>query len=163
MFGALLAAGCSTGNNSSGLNLVDAQGRHPQNFVSTHPPRRFRTAESARIATGTISGRISNVSCWLPKRGRLHANGPAFHPGSWLNKTTWPGFHGTAYTANALIRGLSCLACHEPSTPSYNCLECHFNEGGTQRVPTGSAYVHGSIGGHAAFGPLDAPNATTSA
>ena len=160
-----LATGCSTGNNSSGLNLVDAQGNHAPDFLSTHPARALPDGDLCTECHGDdLRGGISGVSCFSASRNGVgcHANGPAFHPASWLNKTAGPGFHGAAYMGNALIRGLACTGCHEPATSFYNCLECHFNEGGTQRVPTGSAYVHGSIGGHAAFGPLDAPNATTS-
>jgi predicted CxxxxCH...CXXCH cytochrome family protein len=165
LLASLLAVGCSSGNENSGLNLVDAQGNHPQNFLSTHPARAQHDGGLCTACHGDdLRGGISGVSCFSASRNGVgcHANGPAFHPASWLNKTAGPGFHGAAYTGNALIRGLACTGCHEPATSSYNCLECHFNEGGTQRVPTGSVYVHGSIGGHGVFGPLDAPNAATS-
>lgn len=165
LLGALLAAGCSTSNTGSGLNLVDEQGNHPPNFLSAHPAWALPDGGLCKSCHGDdLQGGISRVSCFSASRNGVgcHANGPAFHPASWLNKAAGSGFHGAAYAANALINGLTCAGCHVPSTPSYNCLECHFNEAGTQRVPNGSNYLHGSIGGHSAFGPLDAPNATTS-
>lgn len=165
--GLLLAAGvvlfaCSTSTTTGGL--LDASGKHPAGFASTHPSYAGPDGSACAECHGAdLQGGIAKVSCFSASRNGVgcHASGPVFHPLDWLNKAS-ANFHGTAYTDNVLVRDLACAACHDPGTPaSYNCLDCHFTREGS-RVPPGSPYAHGQITGHATFGLLDNLNAVTS-
>ncbi len=64
------------------------------------------------------------------------------HADGWLDKSA-PDFHAQAYSP----ADYSCSICHDPSQPDtppgYVCLDCHFSEDGSQRVPAGTSYVHG--------------------
>jgi predicted CxxxxCH...CXXCH cytochrome family protein len=163
LFGIVVAVGfggCSSGPSSSSLGLLDAQGNHPAGWVTTHPAFARPDGGACTECHGSVtneaqSGGIANVSCFTASRNGAgcHANGPAFHPLNWLNKAGG-SFHGTAFTDNVLINGRGCTVCHDPSNPAeppgFICLDCHFTIDG-QRVPPGSAYVHGQITGHSAF------------
>jgi len=164
--GLLLAAGfvlsaCSTPTATG--SLVDASGKHPSNFVDTHPSYARPDGNVCTECHGDdLRGGISKVSCFSASRNGVvcHPAGPAFHPLDWLNKTS-ANFHGTAFRDNVTVRNLACDACHDPGTPAlYNCLDCHFTEDGG-RIPPGSPFVHGQITGHTTFGPLDTLNAVT--
>lgn len=163
----LLAAGlvlsaCSTSTTTGGL--LDASGKHPSNFVDTHPSYARPDGSVCTECHGSdFRGGIAKVSCFSATRNGVscHANGPAFHPLDWLNKTG-PNFHGTAFRDNVLVRNLACTVCHDPGNPArYNCLDCHFTQEGS-RVPPGSPYGHGQITGHTTFGQMDNLNAITS-
>ena len=147
--------GCSSGVSTSGLSLVNPQGDHPSGWISAHPSSASPDGEACKLCHGdNLRGGIAGVSCFTASRGGqgCHANGPAFHPASWLDRGAGGGFHGNAFTGNVLIRNLACTDCHDPNDPTeppgFICLDCHFDITGTQRVPAGSAYIHGRIAGH---------------
>ncbi len=64
------------------------------------------------------------------------------HSSGWLDKSALD-FHALAYNPAED----SCSVCHDPAQPTnppgYICLDCHFSEDGSQRVPPGSGYTHG--------------------
>ncbi len=163
LLGAALAAGsgCSTTNSDS--VVLSPQGTHPQGWATAHGsfarPDGASCAQCHGSATdNTASGGIARVSCFSGPRGAqwCHANGPAFHPADWLDKG---GAHFHGALTGVPINGKSCSTCHTQSDPpSYVCLNCHFDPNGG-RVPPGSAWTHGDVGGHAAFGQLDVVNA----
>lgn len=147
---ALLAAatvltGCSEVNPASPLALLDASGNHPQGWAVVHGSYAFPDGAICTECHGdNLDGGISGVSCSTDSfNGQAcHANGPAFHPPQWLDKNA-VGFHGDAYASGSSL----CALCHDPGNPTtppgYNCLDCHFSQDGTQRVPSGSGYSHG--------------------
>lgn len=165
LLGFVSAAGCSTATPTGGL--VGGNGKHPANFATSHPTFALPDGSACTDCHGSdLRGGISKVSCFTASRNGTgcHASGPAFHPLDWLNRTG-ANFHGAAFLANTLIRGLACTVCHDPANPNvppgYNCLQCHFTPTGG-RVPAGASYVHGQIDGHTTFGVLDNLNAVTS-
>src|SRR4030067_2133638 len=67
--GAILAAvvfgGVSPATRTSGLNLVDPQGNHPANFLSTHPRFAVADVEQCKDCHGNdLAGGIANTSCF---------------------------------------------------------------------------------------------------
>ena len=135
LFGALFAAGCSTGNDSSGLALVDPQGNHPADWISTHPSFAGLGSEMCKSCHGDdLRGGISRVSCFSASfNGQgCHAGGPIQHPlgAAWLDPTVGGvGFHGTQAKADLTV----CQVCHgTPGTTLFNggsaptsCAACH--------------------------------------
>ncbi|TNF49997.1 hypothetical protein EP232_01025, partial [bacterium] len=141
-------AACNTGAEDSALSLVDESGRHPAGWTEAHGSFAAPDGSSCFSCHGSdLNGGISNVSCSSASYNgqSCHAAGPGFHPANWLDKQAL-NFHGLTYQADPT----TCYACHDPddpmTSPGYNCLECHFNESGTQRVPAGSGYSHGDSG-----------------
>jgi len=165
----LLAAALAVGPGCSKTNsesvALTPQGTHPAGWDNVHGA--FAKPDGAACVPchgsaidPAASGGIANVSCFSGPRGAqwCHATGPAFHPPDWLDKGG-AHFHGAAFVGGTLINGMSCASCHrQADPPSFICLDCHFTiDGG--RVPVGSAWTHGDIGGHTAFGVLDVVNA----
>lgn len=143
---ALLAVGCSTSTETGGFALVDEQGNHPANFVSTHPAFALPDGSVCAECHGSdLRGGIAGVSCFLASRDGVgcHASGPAFHPTAWVDARGrgTAAFHGTAFVDNVLIRGLSCDACHVPED---KCTQCHFTFAASpvRRTPVASAVEH---------------------
>lgn len=146
-----IAAGCSTSTDKG--NLVDASGRHPANFVSTHPA--FARPDGSACAPchgGDLRGGISRVSCFSASLNGVacHANGPAFHPANWVDVKTrgTSSWHGDAYLAGVLINGLGCSSCHTLGTSGSpgtgKCVICHFTYTSmpVRRIPVGDNTVH---------------------
>lgn len=138
-------AACNTGAENSALSLVDGNGRHPAGWTEAHGAYAAPDGSSCYSCHGRdLDGGISNVSCSSASYNgqSCHAAGPGFHPADWLDKQALD-FHGLTYQADPT----TCYTCHDPgdpqASPGYNCLDCHFNESGTQRVPAGSGYAHG--------------------
>ena len=105
---AVVFGGCSTGTTTSGLNLVDAQGNHPANFLSTHPRFAVADVEQCKDCHGNdLAGGIANTSCFTA----------ACHHGT---ETGWvvfpsgpPQGHGTsAKKAPGSSGFVSCRICH---------------------------------------------------
>ncbi|MDH3237341.1 MAG: hypothetical protein OEM47_02240 [Deltaproteobacteria bacterium] len=63
---AVLSGGCSSGpTNTSSFSLVNAQGSHPANFLSTHPGFVGSAASECRQCHGdNLTGGIANISCF---------------------------------------------------------------------------------------------------
>ena len=150
----LLAASCSSVNEDNPLNLVDPSGKHFSGWLEEH--RNYALPEGVPCMSchgEDLNGGISGVTCVT---GSLdgqdcHANGPGLHPVDWLDKSS-PDFHGLAYDPSLN----PCELCHGIADPeAYICLDCHFSEDGTQRVPDGSEFNHVGYGkDHWSF-PLD--------
>ena len=143
---AALFSGCSTANPESALNLVDGTGKHVDGWVGGHGSYALPDGSLCIPCHGdNLDGGIAGVSCSTASyNGQgCHANGPGLHTAGWLDKSA-PDFHALAYSP----ADNSCSLCHDPaqpdSPPGYNCLDCHFSEDGTQRVPSGNGYAHGS-------------------
>ena len=124
--------GCSTGNDSSGLNLVDAQGRHPAGWLIAFPGPSLhsRTATFDFVNNGTanctechgadLTGGISRVSCLTSD---CHHN-PAV--------TNWSesAVHGaSAKRAPGSSSFFSCQICHAKDFSGGGagiaCADCH--------------------------------------
>lgn len=150
--------GCSTANPESPLSLVDASGNHPDGWIEAH--RQYAEPDGSLCMDchgDNLDGGITRVSCSTATRNGqgCHANGPGLHSLEWLDKSS-PDFHALAYSPAAG----SCNLCHDPAQPSlppvYNCLDCHFSEDGSQRIPDGSLYSHGdTTSDHQAFTGTD--------
>jgi hypothetical protein len=144
---ALAAGGCSSSTTTSGLSLVDEQGGHPANFLSTHPGFAVSSVSQCTLCHGDdLKGGIANTSCFTA----------ACHHGT---KTGWvvfppgpPQGHGTSAKKKPGSSGfVSCQICHGKDflggSVKVACLSagCH---GGTGQSPhpaqwrTGSDYVH---------------------
>ena len=142
------ATACNTANEESPLSLLDESGQHPAGWTEAHGSFASPDGSSCTSCHGAgLDGGISNVSCSSASfNGQsCHAGGPAFHSAGWLDKQAGE-FHGLTYQADPT----ACYSCHDPNdpltSPGYSCLECHFSEDGTQRVPSGSGYSHGDSG-----------------
>ena len=136
---------CSSVNPDSPFSYVDSSGKHPDGWYTGHGTFAMPDGIACLPCHGEdLLGGVTGVSCSTGSyNGQgCHANGPGFHPDTWLNKND-PAFHGSEYSSNST----QCLVCHDPAQPTtapgYNCLQCHFNEGGTQFVPIGPLYSHG--------------------
>jgi hypothetical protein len=158
MVSMLFFGACSTANPYSPLALVDASGRHPDGWLEGHGAYALPDGSLCVDCHGEdLTGGISQVSCSSASYNgqSCHANGPAFHPDDWLDKSS-ADFHKYGYSSDPS----ACQFCHDvtqPDTPPvYNCLDCHFSEDGTRRVPAGSLYSHGSSTGHDSFTGADA-------
>ena len=134
LFGALLAAGCSTSNTDSGANLVDAQGNHPAGWIAAHPAAALPDGSACVPCHGSVtsaaeSGGISGVSCFLASRNGqgCHANGPSF-----------TGVHAVPFLASAHFQAdntsfaAGCSNCHAIALPDASplptaplCTGCH--------------------------------------
>jgi predicted CxxxxCH...CXXCH cytochrome family protein len=118
---------------------------HPADWVSTHGAvAATDNGASCRPCHGAdLHGSGSVVSCYTASFGGVacHANGPAFHPASWLDCTA-PGnaFHGNAYANNVPV----CSTCHDVTPSSPKCTAtCHFTLGGGRIPPSIPAWSHG--------------------
>ncbi len=140
---------CSTANQDSPLSLVGADGRHPSGWIAGHGTYALPDGSRCTDCHGDdLRGAPNAPSCFSATFNGLvtcHASGPAFHAEGLLDKLS-ADFHGSAYSGDPV----SCYLCHDPADPltppGYNCLDCHFSEDGTQRVPTGSSYAHSTTG-----------------
>ena len=85
---------------------------------------------------------VNNRFGYEPFCHNCHISVTVPHTDGWLDKSA-PDFHALAYSP----ADDSCSLCHDPAQPDdppgYVCLDCHFSEDGSQRVPTGSSYTHG--------------------
>ena len=128
---ALFATGCSTSTENGGLSLVDEQGNHPANFLSTHPAFAVSSVAQCRPCHGDdLAGGIANTSCYTA----------ACHHGT---QTGWvvfpsgpPQGHGTS-------------AKKKPGSSGFvSCQICHGNDflGGAVQVACLSAGCHGGAG-----------------
>lgn len=149
---ALLGA-CSTANQDSPFALVDPSGNHPEGWIEDHGSFAYPDGSMCFDCHGEgLEGGISKVSCSSASYNgqACHANGPGFHPDDWLDKNS-TGSHRYGYLSDPS----ACRLCHDVSQPDtppgYNCLDCHFSEDGTARVPDGSSYSHGDTTGHSSF------------
>ncbi|MGB3097537.1 MAG: hypothetical protein WBB46_12490 [Candidatus Deferrimicrobiaceae bacterium] len=129
---ALLVSGCSDSNENSGLSLVDEQGNHPSNFISTHPG--FAVAEINQCTPchgDDLTGGISKQSCFLS----------ACHHGTEVGWVVFPsgppqGHGNSAKAAPSTGEGYpACQICHATD----------FTGGGAQ-VTCLSASCHGGPG-----------------
>ncbi len=129
---ALLVSGCSDSNENSGLSLVDEQGNHPSNFISTHPG--FAVAEINQCTPchgDDLTGGISKQSCFLS----------ACHHGTEVGWVVFPsgppqGHGNSAKAAPSIGEGYpACQICHAVD----------FSGGGAQ-VTCLSAGCHGGSG-----------------
>lgn len=127
---ALFATGCSTSNGNSGLTLVDENGNHPSNFLSTHPGYAVAEVNQCTSCHGDdLMGGISNQSCYLS----------SCHHG------TIPGW--VAAPPAAQPHGNSAKAV--PGSSGFvSCQICHANDfsGGGSQVTCLSASCHGGPG-----------------
>jgi predicted CxxxxCH...CXXCH cytochrome family protein len=114
LFGALLAAGCSTSATNSSANLVDAQGNHPAGWISTHPSFVGAVGEACMSCHGEdLRGGISGVSCFTASfNGQAcHAGGPA--PANHQPVATWVNAHqGEAAALRPTFSGCNTALCH---------------------------------------------------
>jgi len=123
---ALFATGCSTSTENGGLSLVDEQGNHPANFLSTHPAFAVSSVAQCRPCHGDdLAGGIANTSCYTA----------ACHHG------TVPGW------ATPAVHGAE--AKKAPGSSGFvSCQICHGNDflGGAVQVACLSASCHGGPG-----------------
>jgi hypothetical protein len=129
---ALFATGCSTSTENGGLSLVDEQGNHPANFLSTHPAFAVSSVAQCRSCHGDdLAGGIANTSCYTA----------ACHHG------TIPGWVATPPAAQP--HGASAKKLTPGSFGFVACQICHGNDfrGGTVQVACRNADCHGGAGG----------------
>ncbi|MGZ8432447.1 MAG: hypothetical protein ACXWWW_10915, partial [Candidatus Deferrimicrobiaceae bacterium] len=127
---ALAAGGCSTSTTTSGLSLVDEQGGHSANFLSTHPGFAVSSVSQCSPCHGDdLKGGIANTSCFTA----------ACHHGT---KTGWvvtpPGTQGHGTSAKK-----------KPGSSGFvSCRICHGNDflGGSVQVACLNAGCHGGAG-----------------
>jgi predicted CxxxxCH...CXXCH cytochrome family protein len=120
LLGIILVAGCSTSNSNSDLNLIDAQGSHPQDFLSTHPVFALvGTTQCTSCHGSNLTGGIANVSCFTS----------ACHHGT---IPTWaqPNVHGaSAKQAPGKSSFVACQLCHGSNffggESGVSCATCH--------------------------------------
>ena len=141
----LLVASCSSVNEDYPLNLVDSSGKHFSGWLEDHRDYALPEGMPCMPCHGEdLNGGLSGVSCVAGSlNGQdCHANGPGLHPLDWLDKSS-SRFHGLAYNPSPN----PCELCHSITDPeAYICLDCHFSEDGTQRVPDGSEFNHVGAG-----------------
>ncbi len=134
---AALLASCSTANQDSPLSLIDSSGNHPDGWISAHGQY---AAPDGSLCMGChgddLAGGITGISCSSDAVG-CHADGPAFHPADWVNKSaTGNTWHQNAYQNGLQIGGLDCVDCHTPpdldDPVGGKCLVCHFTLGGSK-------------------------------
>jgi len=110
LLGVLLAAGCSTSNGNSGLNLVTPQGNHPAGFVSTHPTLILSSSDISLCQSchgDTLQGGIAKVSCFSPSLNGVACHHPS--PASWAT----PAQHGaSSKQAPGHSSFIVCQICH---------------------------------------------------
>ncbi|MBI5343487.1 MAG: CxxxxCH/CxxCH domain-containing protein [Deltaproteobacteria bacterium] len=124
--GVFFAAGCSTGNSGSGLNLITPGGSHPAGFASTHPSLVLSSSDTSLCQPchgDALDGGIAKVSCFSTSR-----NGVACHHFS----PTWgdPTEHGaSAKRAPGNSSFLVCRICHgndfSGGGSAVSCFDCH--------------------------------------
>ncbi len=145
----LLAAGCSTGNGNSGLNLITPGGSHPAGFVTTHPSLILSSSDTSLCQPchgAALDGGIAKVSCFSHTR-----NGVACHHSS----PTWgdPAEHGaSAKLAPGHSSFIVCKICHgndfAGGGSGVSCVNfCHTSgsaphPGNTPGWITGGTYTH---------------------
>ncbi|MBI5576724.1 MAG: hypothetical protein HY896_10240 [Deltaproteobacteria bacterium] len=122
----VVAVGCSTGNGTSGLNLIAPDGNHPAGFVSTHPSLVLSSSDTSlcRPCHGEgLDGGIAKVSCFSNT-----LNGVACHHSS----PTWgsPTEHGaSAKRAPGQSSFIVCRICHgndfTGGGSTVSCFPCH--------------------------------------
>lgn len=125
LFGMLLAVGCSTSNDSSGLNLVDASGNHPSGFLATHPGIAVSDFSQCTSCHGSdLRGGTSGTSCFTS--ACHHGTIPTWsqasvHGASAKRAPGTSGFkscqicHGSDFAGGG--SGRSCFPCHRVSAP----------------------------------------------
>ena len=152
---AALISSCSTANQDSPLSLINADGKHPDGWVSAHGQYAAPDGSLCMDCHGDdLAGGISGVSCSTDAVG-CHSGGPAFHPADWLDSSlTGNAWHGDAYTNGFLVNGIDdCSDCHEPPAlddpVGGKCIICHFTISGG-RSPGG--WAHADTGtGHSSY------------
>ena len=120
LLGIMLVAGCSTGNSNSDLNLIDSQGNHPLDFLSTHPVFALvGTTQCTSCHGSDLTGGITKVSCFTS----------ACHHGT---IPTWaqPSVHGASAKKTPGNSGfVSCQICHANNFAGGGsgvaCTSCH--------------------------------------
>ena len=146
IFLALLVSGCSNSNENSGFSLVDQNGDHPSNFLSTHPGYAVAEINQCTQCHGDdLMGGISNQSCFLS--ACHHDPEP-----NWVATPPAAQPHGASAKAVPGSSGfVSCQICHavdfSGGGAQVSCLSagCH---GGSGQSPhpanwrTGGTYVH---------------------
>ncbi len=146
IFLALLVSGCSNSNENSGFSLVDQNGDHPSNFLSTHPGYAVAEINQCTQCHGDdLMGGISNQSCFLS--ACHHDPEP-----NWVATPPAAQPHGASAKAVPGSSGfISCQICHavdfSGGGAQVSCLSagCH---GGAGQSPhpanwrTGGTYVH---------------------
>ena len=143
---AALISSCSTANQDSPLSLINADGKHPDGWVTAHGQYAAPDGSLCMDCHGDdLAGGISGVSCSTDAVG-CHADGPAFHPADWVNKSaTGNTWHQNAYQNGLQIGGLDCVDCHTPpdldDPVGGKCLVCHFTLGGSK---TPGGWTHGT-------------------
>lgn len=128
---ALFVAGCSSSPENSGYSLVDPNGNHPANFLSTHPGFAVADVNQCTLCHGSdLTGGISNQSCFLS--ACHHDPEP-----NWVVLPSGPPQgHGSSAKAVPGSSGfVSCQICHAED----------FSGGGAQ-VSCLSASCHGGPG-----------------
>jgi predicted CxxxxCH...CXXCH cytochrome family protein len=125
LFGVLVAAGCSTSTSNSGANLVDAQGKHPAGFLSTHPGLAVSDSTQCTLCHGSdLKGGIAKTSCFTT--ACHHDTIPtwvqaAVHGASAKRAPGASGFascricHGSDFSGGGAA--VSCFACHRVNAP----------------------------------------------
>ena len=124
IFVAVISGGCSSGNgNTSAFSLVNEQGSHPANFLSTHPGFVGSTASECSPCHGDdLTGGIANTSCFTAAchHGTLPGwDSPVVHGASAKRAPGNSGFascqvcHASDFTGDgSLVSCLNNAACH---------------------------------------------------
>lgn len=150
LIGAVTA--CNTVNEDSPLSLLDQNGNHPAGWIEAHGSYAEPDGDACTSCHGTdLDGGISNVSCSSASHDgqTCHANGPAFHPADWLDKSSrgTSNWHADAYQSGSLINGVPCDTCHtHPALdlwPDGKCVQCHFDINGAKSPDP--SWTHGTV------------------
>jgi hypothetical protein len=145
---ALFVSGCSSSTENTGLSLVDPNGNHPANFLSTHPGFAVADVNQCTQCHGDdLMGGISNQSCFL---SACHHDP---EPG-WVSTPPAAQPHGASAKAVPGSSGfVSCQICHAEDFSGggaqVTCLSASCHGGpGTSPHPaqwrSGDTYVHAS-------------------
>lgn len=126
---ALFSLVACSGSNSSAPAAVDANGKHPANWIGQHwAAYEQANGGSKAISANTgcsechgadLSGGISKVSCFSASLNGMscHPDRIFGHSAAWVDPTS-QGFHGLSFNANLDSAGLgsaintSCVPCH---------------------------------------------------
>ncbi|MGB3400723.1 MAG: hypothetical protein WBA34_11215 [Candidatus Deferrimicrobiaceae bacterium] len=122
---ALFATGCSNSTENGGLSLVDEQGNHPANFLSTHPAFAVSSVAQCRSCHGNeLAGGIANTSCFTAACHHGTIPGwasPAEHGASAKRAPGHSGFkscqicHGVDFSGDGAV--VACADCHIVNAP----------------------------------------------
>jgi len=125
LLGVIFAAGCSTSNGTSGLNLITPQGSHPAGWLSTHPASAISESAQCTPCHGSdLTGGIAKASCFTSSchHGTIpNWADPDQHGASAKGATDSSGFascqicHGGNFSGGG--SGVSCFTCHGASAP----------------------------------------------